>query len=148
MLSHAEDGVAKSCWQWRCRGDLTAVRCRCQVVLVIVLLSHANDGAAKSCWWRCCRILLVTALLSPPGDSAAEPYYWRRYQVLMAMVLPTPVGDGAAEAMLGVARYHCRGDMAMAWCIYRVLLHDRSWYLRSEPWCATEVKMYLHYNHV
>jgi hypothetical protein len=52
MLSHASDGAAESCWRWRCRGDLAATRCRCRVVLAMVLSSHADDGAAEVTWLR------------------------------------------------------------------------------------------------
>jgi hypothetical protein len=50
MSSHAGDGATESCWQWRCRGDLVAMRCKCQVMLVTVLPSHAGDGTtAQGC---------------------------------------------------------------------------------------------------
>jgi hypothetical protein len=72
MLSHAGDGTAKSCWQWRCGGGLAVAQYRCCVMLTMVLPSHAGDGVAEaawpwsdvdaeSCWRQCCRVMLVIA---------------------------------------------------------------------------------------
>jgi hypothetical protein len=36
--------------------------------------------------------------------------------------LPSPASDGTVEAMLVVAQYRCRGDLAMARCRCRVML--------------------------
>jgi hypothetical protein len=61
LSSHVDDGAAESYWRWHCWGDLSTVRCRCRVMLKMVLSrrfghdamqiqSHADDGAVKSCW--------------------------------------------------------------------------------------------------
>jgi hypothetical protein len=98
------------------------VWCRCQVMLVTVLLSHADDGAVESCWQRCYRVLLVTALLRRRWswcDIDAESC-WRQWcreglvtvrcrcreglvtvrcrcRVILATMLSCHAGDGAAK---------------------------------------------------
>jgi hypothetical protein len=47
------DVDAKSCWRWRCRGNLATTRCRCRVILAMVLPSHAGDDATEATWPRC-----------------------------------------------------------------------------------------------
>jgi hypothetical protein len=60
------DIAAESYWRWRCRDDLAAVRCLCQVMLAMTLSSHAIDGTAKATWPR--RIV------------SAESYWQSRYR--------------------------------------------------------------------
>jgi hypothetical protein len=60
MLSHASDNAAESYWQRRCQGDLAMARCRCQVMLTIMLSSYDGDGAVEATW--------------PPHDVDAESY--------------------------------------------------------------------------
>jgi hypothetical protein len=61
-------------------GDMTAVQCRCRVMLEIMLSSHTGDDAteatwpwrdvdAESCWGRCCRVMLVIVLPGQLGHS-------------------------------------------------------------------------------
>jgi hypothetical protein len=53
VLSHAGDGAAKSCWQQRYWDNIATMRCRCRVMLMMVLPSHPGDGAAGATWpWR------------------------------------------------------------------------------------------------
>jgi hypothetical protein len=110
LLSHPSDGAtgeiwpwrdvhAESCWWWcyqvmlvmRCRGDLAATRCRCQVMLAMVLPSLAGDRTVgvtwprrdvdvESCWQRCCW-----------GDLAAR---WCTCQTMLATVLQERLGRG------------------------------------------------------
>jgi hypothetical protein len=44
LLSHVDDDAAEAA--------LVMARCRCQIMLVIVLPSHASDGTAKATWPR------------------------------------------------------------------------------------------------
>jgi hypothetical protein len=53
ILSRASDGDVESCWRWHCHGDLVVARCRCRVILVMMLSSHAGNDAAKATWLRC-----------------------------------------------------------------------------------------------
>jgi hypothetical protein len=54
------DVDVKSCWQqcyrvllrWHCRGDLAAARCRCRVMLAIMLPRHVGDGVVGVTWPR------------------------------------------------------------------------------------------------
>jgi hypothetical protein len=65
VLGHAGDSAVKSCWRWRCQGDLATMPFRCRVMLATMLLSHAGDGVTEvtwpwrdvdvaSCWQQCC----------------------------------------------------------------------------------------------
>jgi hypothetical protein len=72
LPSHSSDGIAEVAWSWHdvivesCRrwyyrDDLAMVRCRCQVMLAMVLpkrlgwgamslMSHAGNGVAEVTW--------------------------------------------------------------------------------------------------
>jgi hypothetical protein len=50
MPSHTGDSATESCWRLHCLDDLAAMRCRCRVMLAIVLLSRAGDGAVEATW--------------------------------------------------------------------------------------------------
>jgi hypothetical protein len=52
LSSHAGDSAIELCWRWHCHDDLAIARCRCQVMLVTVLLSHADDGTVETAWPR------------------------------------------------------------------------------------------------
>jgi hypothetical protein len=50
LSSHAGDSATELCWRRRCRGDLVMMRCRCRVMLAMVLPSHTSDDAARVTW--------------------------------------------------------------------------------------------------
>jgi hypothetical protein len=56
LSSHANDGAAEVMLvmvRCRCRDDLAAMLCLCQVMLAMTLPSHASDGAVEVTWLRC-----------------------------------------------------------------------------------------------
>jgi hypothetical protein len=42
----------ESCRRQRRRGNLVVARCRCRVMLAVMLLSHAGNGTAEATWSR------------------------------------------------------------------------------------------------
>jgi hypothetical protein len=76
LPSHAGNGVAEATLamvQCCYRDNLVVARCRCRVMLAIVLSSHVGDCVvevtrprhdvdAESCWRRRCRVMLVMVL--------------------------------------------------------------------------------------
>jgi hypothetical protein len=80
-------------------------RCRCEVILMMVLLSHADNGVAgaiwplrdiyaKSCWQRRCRVMLAMMLPRQLGHDAIS--------------MPSLVGDGAAQSC---KQWHCNSRL-------------------------------------
>jgi hypothetical protein len=50
MPSHTGDGAFESCWWWHYQGDLAVMRCRCRVLLAMMLPSDAcNYAATQGC---------------------------------------------------------------------------------------------------
>jgi hypothetical protein len=123
LPSHAIDGIAKSCYWWRCQGDIGHG--------MMSLPSHTGDGIAESCWWwRCWGNVghSVISLLSHVGDGATDAtlamawhHYWAmlafdvvRYRCQCMLVMALSSLAGAAEATLVVAWCRCRVILVMA----------------------------------
>jgi hypothetical protein len=48
---------AESCWRQRYQGDLAVARCRCRVILAIMLPSHTGNGAASQGCTSCGKVV-------------------------------------------------------------------------------------------
>jgi hypothetical protein len=140
MPSHVGNNAIESCLWRRCRDDLVTARCRCRVMLAIMLSSYACDDTAeatwhnvdvKSCWRQCCRVVLVMTLLrrldhsmmsmlSHTGNNAVESCSTMLLKWLgrSAIWMPSHAGDDVAESCW---RRCYRGDLAAARCICRVI---------------------------
>jgi hypothetical protein len=164
LSSHAGDGPAvatlpwhdvdaKLTWRRHCRGNLAAARCRCLVMLVIMLPSHAGDGTAgvtclqhsvdaKSCWGQWCWVMLAMALQlkvvlaivrlhSPRDEHRGAVASWRWIFVLpCSQVIAGKYHNqgtspyGKNLTLLSVSNKGFAHRLARTWCLHYLLDSD------------------------